>query len=328
MNQRTPPQAMQGRPPAAPPPPRQNRMPLANLVRGKQRSPKRVLIYGVDKIGKTTFGAGAPKPVIIGPEDGSGLLDVARFPISSWQDTLDAVETLTNEEHDFQTAVIDSLDWLEPLCWRHVCAEAKQESIESFGYGKGYTAALDAWRVLIAALEKLRRVKGMHVVLIGHAVCKTFKNPTGEDFDRYSLKLNEKAAGLWKEWVDAILFAAHEVYAAKDLKNERRVRGVDTGARLIHTVYRAAWDAGNRYSLPETLPLSWEDFEQAADAEQVASPDALLAAIDAAQAQLSETDREKVTAAVARAGADAKKLAFLNNWISARIGAQTEQTNA
>ncbi len=37
------------------------------------------------------------------------------------------------------TLVVDTADWAERLCIQAVCAKAKVNGIEDFGYGKGYT---------------------------------------------------------------------------------------------------------------------------------------------------------------------------------------------
>ncbi|RKI08309.1 ATP-binding protein [Corallococcus sp. AB030] len=300
-----------------------SRMTLDALVRGKRTAPLRVVLYGVEGIGKSTFGANAPAPIFLGAEDGTDHLDVTRFPSpESWQEVLDAVRVLTSEQHDYRTLVVDTLDWAEPLLWAHICKRDQQDNIESYGYGKGYSAALDEWRVFLAALDKLRRQKGMHIILLAHCWIKPFKNPEGDDFDRYELKLNAKASGLVKEWAEHVLFANHETYASKDART-KRVRGISTGARLIYTTRTAAYDAKNRGDLPEFMPLSWADFMAALEAHQPADPKALEAAIREKAEQLPEEHKRNALAAIERAGGDAVKLAKLNDWTNARLGEVT-----
>ena len=95
---------------------------LASLQRSTDVKPPRILIYGVSGVGKTTLAASAPSPVFILTEDGLGALDVPHFSLAtSFDDILQAQGALYTEPHEFKTVVVDSLDWLEPLVWKHVC---------------------------------------------------------------------------------------------------------------------------------------------------------------------------------------------------------------
>ena len=107
--------------------------------------------------------------------------------------------------------MLDSLDWVEPLIWKAVCDEGKVETIEQYagGYGKGYVRALDLWRTLLKELSVLN--DKMHVLLIGHAQIKSFQDPElPSAYDRYQLKINDKAAALVRDAADTVLFARFE----------------------------------------------------------------------------------------------------------------------
>lgn len=293
-------------------------------MKGRQTQPIRVLLYGPEGIGKSTFGANAPKPIFLGAEDGTASLDVVRFPRpESLEDVHDAIALLRSPDGEaFETLVIDTLDWLEPLVWDFVVKRDGEKSIESYGYGKGYIAAIDEWRKLLRALEGV--AKRMHIILLAHSMIRPFKNPAGEDFDRYELKLHAKAGGLVKEWTDAVLFAQYETYAKKDEKT-KRVRGIDTGARLVFTERRAAYDAKNRYSLPESLPLSWSDFAAAVAQGQTAAPAELRAEVLRKAEALPEDVKLKVQDVVAKAGDNAQSLALINNKVNAKLAEMAEK---
>lgn len=305
--------------------PRVPRITLASVSTRANTSPLRLLIHGVEGVGKTTLGASAPGAIILGPEDGipRALGEVPHFPAPEggwcWPDVVDAVRALATSDHAFKSLVIDTLDWLEPLLWRDVCERNKVDSIEDVGggFGKGYVAALDGWRSFIAELETLRRSKNMNIILLAHTTIRSFKNPTGEDFDRFEMKLNAKAAGLWKEWPDAVLFACHDDVVSKDART-KRTRGVSTGARVLRTVHHAAYDAKNRFGLPEELSLSWEALEQAMGGDRTAE---LKASITALLAEVPEAVAGKARDALVRAGDDVNKLAQLDNWLAQQKGA-------
>lgn len=305
---------------------RPNRMTLDKVSSGKIVQKSRIVAYGPEGVGKSTFGAGAPKPIFLGPEDGTSELDVKRFPNpESWEDVFDALRALRSGDHDYETLVVDSLDWLEPLLWAFVCKRDGMADIEAYGYGKGYQVALDEWRRFLSEIETLRKVKPMHVVLVAHSWIRPFKNPAGEDFDRYELKVHAKSAGLIKEWADAVLFFNWETFAKKDEKT-KRVKGVSSGARLIYSERRAAFDAKSRYSIPDELPLSWADFDAAVKAGAVAPVAVLREEITRKAKELGGELEAKILEVMAGAGDDAVRLAQINNKANARLAEKGQQS--
>jgi len=301
-------------------------MALTKVVSGRIIKPMRVLVYGLEGVGKSTFAASAPSPIFLGAEDGTSELDVQRFPQPTcWSDVMEAVHELITTPHEYQTLVLDTLDWMEPLCWHQTCvAMAKPgkpplRSIEEPGYGKGYVEAGGYWRQLAAALDRLRGARKMDVVLLAHSWIKTFKNPAGEDFDRYEMKVHKGAAGMWREWCDAVLFATHDVTTYED--DRKRVKGIGTGARVLLTQHNAAYDAKNRYDLPPAIALDWEQFAEAAAAHRPDDPERIRARIEqllthvAQDADLSE----RVRNALDNAGDNAGELARIENKLAARI---------
>lgn len=310
----------------APNAPAPSRMTLAAVTRGTLDRPPRVVLYGVEGIGKSTFGADAPAPIFLGAEDGTGHLDVARFPQPrTWADAIDALRTLHGESHEFKTLVVDTVDWLEPLCWRAVCEAARKPDIEAFGYGKGYLAALEEWRRFVHGLDALR-AKGMNVVLLAHALVRPFRNPEGEDYDRYTLKVNEKAAGLLREWADAVLFANYQSFGAK--QQNGRAKNIGTGARTLYTTHRPAADAKNRWSLPDELAMGWGPFADAlAESRTPARAAALRAELAAVIEKLCAVAPEVgAKARVACAGAPDSRVAEYLNHARARLNEHTPTT--
>jgi hypothetical protein len=176
--------------------------------------------------------------------------------------------------------------------------------------------------VFLADLERLQRERRMHVILLAHSFIKKFANPEGDDFDRYILKLNEKAAALVREWCKGVYFANYETFAVSD--KQRRVRGVSTGARILHTQRTAAYDAKDRYGLPETLPLSWDEFVKGVEAGCPADPQVLIAEIQRKAKELGG-DIEKSTAELLpKFKDDGAKLAQLNDRLNAKLGERRE----
>lgn len=293
------------------------RMTLASITKGVVESPICCVLYGPEKVGKSSFAAGAPSPVFLGEPEGTDHLDVARFPSpESWDDIVEALTVLREEKHQHKTVVVDTADWIEPLIWAEVCKRGGKNSIEDFGYGRGYGDALALWRELLERLNGLRREQRLNVIVVAHSQVKTFRNPAGDDFDRFELKIHGKAAALLKEWPSAVLFANYETLTTKD--SSGRARGVGTGSRILHTEHRPAWDAGNRYSLPDELPLDWDEFSAAVKAGQPSSIPTLQAECSDLIDKLDPETKAKAEVLLTKSGNDARQLAKLADRLRAK----------
>lgn len=236
---------------------------LKSIRKNDAMAAPRIMVYGVEGIGKSTFGAGAPNPVYILTEDGLGSLNVDHFPLAtSFADVMDAIASLYKENHAFETVVIDSLDWLEAIIQREI--EQKYDA-KDLAYGKGSLIAAERWREILDGLNALRNDKGMAVILIAHTTIKRFDSPEVEPYDRYQPKLQERSNAVVREWADAVLFANYRTIVKKDDVgfNQTNNRGISTGERLLFTSERPAYMAKNRYNMPESIPLSWDAFAEA-----------------------------------------------------------------
>jgi hypothetical protein len=235
-------------------------------------------VYGTEGIGKSTFAAGAPKPVFVPTEDGLDQIDSAKFPLATtYDEVVAALKELRTQEHDFETVVIDSADWLERLIWDRVCQESGVKSIEKAdgGYGKGYTHALVYWREVVEQLNHLRSERGMVVLLIAHARVERFEDPESSAYDRYTPRLHRLAGALVCEWVDAVLFATRRVRTQTEDAGFNRTRttahaiGRDGGERILRCTGGPACVAKNRYGIQGDVPLSWAAFVAALSTNSV-----------------------------------------------------------
>lgn len=234
---------------------------LANLVTSTTMRPPRMLLHGVAGVGKTSLAAEFPYPVMVDIEGGAEAIPVdflPRFPqAKSFAEVLEALESLYHESHQFQTVIVDTVDWLEPLVWEETCRRNGWPSIEAPGYGKGYVEASNVWREFIDRINGLRDDRSMGVVLIAHTDIKRFESPEVDPYDRYIIKLHKRAGELLMEHADLIGFLNYQI-STKNTDagfNKKVTRGVSSGARLIHVEERPAFVAKNRYSMPPSIPF-------------------------------------------------------------------------
>jgi len=305
---------------------------LSQATKGRREQPLRVIIYGRPGVGKSTFGADAPSPFFLSIEGGDDQLDVTRYTAKTWADACGVLDELAAGGHEYRTLVIDTLDALEPLCWQHVCATytdkhgKRVETIDGFGYGDGYTKATAEWRKFLRRLDAVRE-RGLHIILVAHSHVKAFKSPDTDDYERYEMKLHtgkdgQGATAVFAEWADAVLFARHEVLTRKA---GDRVKAVASDVRIVHTEDGTAWYAKNRFSLPPTLPLSWQAF-----ADAVAAGRAMP--VVQYREEIAELLRDqkpelvdRVNAAVAKAAEDGPLLARILNQLRATVAPKEKQ---
>lgn len=227
------------------------------IRRGKITRPQKVVIYGPEGVGKTTLAGQTPDPVFLDTEGGTHHLDVVRFDsAATWEEITTAVAQLASTQHGFRTLVIDTADWLEKRLAEHLCRKASKESIEEFGYGKGWVLLAEEFARFLSSLETLV-ARGMHVVFLAHATVRKFEAPDqAGSYDRFELKLSKQVAPLLKEWADVVLFATYVTRTVE--KDSGKLRGVGGKERVLFANHTAAFDAKNRHGLPDKLPFTVE----------------------------------------------------------------------
>lgn len=232
------------------------------ITKGKQKSAIRLVGYGAEGIGKSTFASQFPEPVFIDVEGGTKQLDVARFPTpENWSTLLEEIDAVIAEPDICQTLVIDTIDRAETLLLSQLLKEGGCDSIEKYGggYGKGYTALQE--RFLKDFLNRLDRLiaKGVNVVLLAHAQMRKLESPEDPPYDRWELKVSKKVAPIVKEWADILLFMNYEVMVVEE-NNRNKAKG--KAKRKMHANHRPTYDAKNRYGLPDDMDLSFEPLRE------------------------------------------------------------------
>lgn len=231
------------------------------ITSGKIIKAQKVVIYGPEGIGKSTFAAQFPGALFIDTEGSTGNMDVRRLPKpTSWE--------MLRQELDFvisnkpcQSLVIDTIDWAEQLCIESVCAKHGKTGIEDFGYGNGYVYEKEEFGRLLNRLEDVISA-GINVILTAHAQLRKFSQPDeiGE-YDRWELKLGKKTGSqispLVKEWADAVLFVNYKTFAVSTDKEGKKFKA-QGGKRIMYTQHHPCWDAKNRWGLSEETEFDFK----------------------------------------------------------------------
>jgi hypothetical protein len=225
--------------------------------------PPRLLIYGLEGVGKTTLGSKFPLPVILQTEEGIPRgLTMSTFGLQdTFKGLLSCMSFLGTEPHDYRTLVVDSLDPLEPQIWREACTANGWASIETPGYGKGYVIADNYWLDFLTGLDFLRRERGMTIVLLAHSAIERIDDPRAASYTSYQLRLHKRVRGLVQDWVDAILFLALDLNITSENAGfgKKRTRADGGSTRWLHCEARPSFVAKNRYGLPAKIMIP-KDF--------------------------------------------------------------------
>lgn len=233
---------------------------------GVIKSRQKIVVYGPEGIGKSTFAAQFPKPLFIDTEGSTKKLDVNRFrdKPTSWSMLKNYVEYVKQNPGVCETLIIDTIDWAERLCVESILASHNKKGIEDFGYGNGYTYVAEEIGRFLNLLQELIDKDICNVVLTAHSQIKHFEQPDESgSYDRYELKLGKKTTSqtspLVKEWADMILFANYETFAVAADKEGKKFKG-QGGQRVMYTAHHPCWDAKNRDGLPPKLPFDYSQI--------------------------------------------------------------------
>lgn len=289
--------------------------------------PARVIIYGPEGAGKSTFGAKSDKPIFITPEGGADRLTdsegnpVEELPgVNTWLKLIAGCNDILNQDHDFKTLVLDSADWMESLCHAEIIGRSgKSITTVNGGYGAGFRQSQGMHKELIDILENIRNKRGMNLIITAHAHVKPVKDPEMlEDYDSFEIKCHEYVSSLWREWVDALFFVRFKTFLSTS-DDSVKARALTDGTRVIYTQKQPAFQAKNRFGMPPEMDFTenfWNEFMQYAKKGVVptASLDELKMEIQDLKMQLTdEATLKLVDESFVKAGDNMNTLVAIKN---------------
>lgn len=172
-----------------------------------------VFLYGDPKSGKTTTATKFPHHLLLAFEKGySAIPGVMAQPINSWSDFRKVLRQLKDPavKERFETIIIDTADIAYDYCEKYVCANAPRtkeqgggfgvDSIADIPFGKGYGMVAKEFDECLRAIVQL----DYGLVLISHAVDKTFTDETGKEFNQIVPTLDKRARNIVSRLCDII----------------------------------------------------------------------------------------------------------------------------
>lgn len=227
---------------------------LGSVTGGKILRPQFNIVYGPEGVGKTTLASTIPKAIWIDNELGSGNVDVTRYPLSdnSFTSICDAMrDIIANGAGAYEHIVIDSVSALEVAAAKHVMKANDWQSVEDPGYGKGYVKVAELLEELIAIIRTATS-NGISVTMLAHAHVASFKNPSGEDYDTYTIRADKKFAAKLFQNSDNVGFMNFSDLTSKK-KGELRAKAVATDGIKLHMNHSASFYAKNRLDIEDPI---------------------------------------------------------------------------
>ena len=226
-----------------------------------------MIFMATEGFGKTTFAAYAPDCAILMARGETGyatLRGSGRVPdrdavvIDEWTGLLALLDQIADmPEIPYKYLALDALGGFERLCHEHVC---KRDFGDNWGekgfmsFAKGPDSAVTDWLHLIHRLDKIH-ARGIGIIALSHCRVKPYKNPLGPDFDRYMADIHEKTWAVTHKWADAALFGSFRSIVDRVNEKSNKGKGIGGADRVVYTERRDAFDAKNRYGLPEEIDL-------------------------------------------------------------------------
>lgn len=235
-----------------------------NITSGILQTAKKIVVYGPEGIGKSTFASQFPDPIFTDTEGSTKDLNVKRYDKPTSWEMLKSQIQYTKINRPGKTYVIDTMDWAERLCSDYLCGKAGKTGIEDFGYGNGFTYMNEEMGRLLNLLDELVDA-GINVVITAHAQIVKFEQPDEMGtYDRWELKLGikkteKRTAALLKEWADMVLFANYKTNVIQTDKDGKKHKAYG-GQRVMYTEHHPCWDAKNRHGLPSELPFEFSSI--------------------------------------------------------------------
>lgn len=210
-----------------------------------------VFFYGEPKSGKTTTATKFPNHLLLAFEKGYNAIPGAMAqPINSWSEFRKVLRQLKEPEVQakFETIIIDTADIAYDYCENYICANNNVDAIGDIGFGKGYTMVAKEFD------ECLRRIVQLNygLVLISHAVDKTFTDESGREFNQIVPTLGNKPRNIVSRMCDIIGYSRAVQDAEGNTSTKLFMRGTP---RYV---------AGSRFKYtPDYIDFSYKDLVKA-----------------------------------------------------------------
>lgn len=235
----------------------------------------RMVISGVEKMGKTTLSCNAPRALLVPLEIGYATMNVPKTPmLEHYTHVIQLMDEIIVQaqqgQFPYQTIVFDSATALERMIHQHVltldpsygAGNKKAVTMESAlgGYGKAYTYANELFGNFLAKCDTLAIHGKINIILTCHVFAAEVLDPTVGQYNTWDLLLhspkNQKTYGkreMITQWADIVGFL-HEPVFISEGKNMNMGVSANQG-RMLGVSREPGYVAGNRYNMTGKIQI-------------------------------------------------------------------------
>ncbi len=186
-----------------------------------------ILIYGRERVGKTTLCAEFDDPLFLFFEPGGKSLSLYAETVRNWKHFNDILEALEDDPTKYSTVVVDTVDKAYDMVFRLICKQEGVKHPSDLKWGRGWAMIDEAFE---AALFRILR-SGRGLLLTSHSEEKDIVNFDGETQTMTAPTAGKQVIRFVRRYVDLILY----YYYGKDGTRWIRVQGnsdVMAGSRI------------------------------------------------------------------------------------------------
>jgi hypothetical protein len=247
---------------------------LSSVTTGIQQTGQRLVVCGVEKIGKTTFACQAPRPLLVPLEVGFASMAVpkTRMP-TTFGEVMGLIEEVKQAamrgQFDRKTLVFDTGTALERLVDLQTIADDPKSNHQKLtmetahgAYGKAYAHSNMLFDRFLKACDELAIYGGINIVITAHVFASRGIDPIHGEFDTWDLLLhspkNQKTHGkreMLTQWADLVGLIYEPVFISKGEGEQLAKATTMNQGRVMGVSRTPGYVAGNRYGLSGTIPL-------------------------------------------------------------------------
>lgn len=228
-----------------------NLMDLQPTTISRDLKNKYILLYGLPKVGKTSFAAECPKNLICCFEKGVNFLSgIYAVDIPNWSTFKAVLKQLARPDvrEKFDTITIDTVSIAWGLCEQYICSSKGVDTIGAIPWGQGYALLKDEFANALRQISML----GYGIILITHAKTRIEKIDDEVSRQVVSPNIPDRAQDVVNALVDIIGYIHVEHLPDGETKRTLITRegpNVVAGSRLKY--------------LPAEIPFGYKELTKA-----------------------------------------------------------------